>query len=76
MLQDGEIRRLAENRTLRLDLHVVAATNRALEAESAAGRFRKDLHYRLNVLALTAPPLRDRGSDVARHAVHRWRARS
>ena len=72
VLQNGEIRRLGENRTQRLDLRVVAATNRPLEAETAAGRFRKDLLYRLNVLALTAPPLRDRGPDVARLAVHCW----
>ena len=70
VLQDGEVRRLGENRTQRLDLRVVAATNRPLDAEAAAGRFRRDLLYRLNVLAVTAPPLRDRGHDVARLADH------
>ena len=73
VLQDGEIRRLGENRTQRLDLRVVAATNRPLDAEAAEGRFRKDLLYRLNVLALTAPALRDRGPDVARLTVHYWK---
>ncbi len=73
VLQDGEIRRLGENRTQRLDLRVVAATNRPLDAEAAAGRFRRDLLYRLSVLAVTAPPLRDRGADVARLADHCWK---
>ena len=53
VLQDGEIRRLGENRTQRLDLWVVAATNRPLDAEAATGRFRRDLLYRLKVLRLT-----------------------
>ena len=72
VLQDGEIRRLGENRT-QLDLRVVAATNRPLDAEAAAGRFRSDLLYRLKVLRLTAPPLRDRGPDVARLTDHYWK---
>ena len=74
VLQDGEIRRLGEKRTQRLDLRVVAATNRPLEVEAAAGRFRKDLLYRLNVIGLTAPPLRLRAADVARLADHYWPA--
>ena len=73
VLQDGEIRRLGENRTQRLDLRVVAATNRPLDAEAAEGQFRKDLLYRLNVVRLTAPPLRERGPDVARLAEHCWK---
>ena len=73
VLQDGEIRRLGENRTQRLDLRVVAATNRPLDGEAAEGRFRKDLLYRLNVVRLTAPPLRERGPDVARLAEHCWK---
>ncbi len=72
VLQDGEIRRLGENRTQRLDLRIVAATNRPLDAEAAEGRFRRDLRYRLNVVGLTAP-LRERGPDVARLAEHRWK---
>ena len=62
-----------ENRTQRLDLRVVAATNRPLDAEAAEGRFRKDLLYRLNIVGLTAPPLRERGPDVARLAEHCWK---
>ena len=73
VLQDGEIRRLGENRTQRLDLRVVAATNRPLDAEAAAGRFRSDLLYRLKVLRVTAPPLRDHGPDVARLTDHYWK---
>ena len=73
VLQDGEIRRLGENRTQRLDLRVVAATNRPLDDEAAAGRFRKDLLYRLGVVELTAPPLRERGPDVARLTDHYWK---
>ena len=73
VLQDGEIRRLGENRTERLDLRVVAATNRPLDAEAAARRFRNDLLYRLEVLRLTAPPLRDRGPDGAGLTDHCWK---
>ena len=73
VLQDGEIRRLGESRTQRLDLRVVAATNRPLDAEAAAGRFRNDLLYRLNVVGLTAPPLRERGPDIGRLTVHYWK---
>ena len=71
-LQDGEIRKVGENVTRRLDLRVVAATNRTLTGEAAEGRFRRDLLYRLDVVHLHVPPLRDRGSDVARLAVHYW----
>ena len=73
VFQDGEIRRLGENRPQRLDLRVVVATNRPLDAEAAAGRFRSNLLYRLNVVGLTAPPLRDRGPDVARLTEHYWK---
>ena len=73
VLRDGEVRRLDENPIQRLDLRVVAGTNRPLEAEVAAGRFRSDLLYRLKVLRLTAPPLRDRGADIARLTVHCWK---
>ena len=51
----------------------MAATNRPLVAEATAGRFRKDLLYRLNVIGLTAPPLRDHGPDIARLTVHYWK---
>ena len=71
-LQDGEIRKVGENVTRRLDLRVVAATNRTLTGEAAEGRFRRDLLYRLDVVHLEVPPLRDRGSDIARLAAHYW----
>lgn len=71
-LQDGEIRKVGENVTRRLDLRVVAATNRTLAGDPAEGRFRRDLLYRLDVVHLQVPPLRDRGSDVAKLAVHYW----
>ena len=73
VLLDGENRRRGENLTQRPDLRVVAATNRPLDAEAAEGRFRKDLLYRLNVVGPTAPPLRERGPDVARLAEHCWK---
>ena len=71
-LQDGEIRKVGENVTRRLDLRVVAATNRPLAGEAAEGRFRRDLLYRLDVVHLQVPPLRVRGADVARLATHYW----
>ena len=71
-LQDGEIRKVGENVSRRLDLRVVAATNRTLAGEAAEGRFRRDLLYRLDVVHLQVPPLRDRGSDIAKLAVHYW----
>ena len=63
VLQEGEFEPLG-GRTTRADVRVVAATNRDLTAEVAAGRFREDLYYRLNVIAITCPPLRARASDV------------
>jgi len=63
-LQDGELRRIGERRPRRLDVRVLAATHRDLEAEAREGRFREDLFYRLHVLALGVPPLRERGDDV------------
>ena len=71
-LQDGEIRKVGENVTRRLDLRVVAATNRTLAGEAAEGRFRRDLLYRLDVVHLHVPPLRARGSDIGRLATHYW----
>ena len=63
-LQDHIIERVGGRDSLRLDVRVVAATNRDLQAGIAAGRFREDLYYRLSVLTIQVPPLRDRGDDV------------
>ncbi len=63
-LQEGEIEPLGSSRTIRIDARVIAATNKNLEEEIADGRFRQDLYYRLNVVHLAVPPLRDRREDV------------
>jgi PAS domain S-box-containing protein len=65
VLQDGEFEPLGSARTRKVDVRVVAATNRDLEAMAREGKFREDLFYRLNVFPLRVPPLRERGSDVA-----------
>ncbi len=64
VLEQREVTRVGGNRTVAVDARVVAATNRDLEAEVAAGRFRQDLLYRINAHLLRVPPLRDRLSDV------------
>jgi formate hydrogenlyase transcriptional activator len=65
ILQQGEFERLGSPRTIRVDVRVIAATNRNLIDEVREGRFRRDLYYRLNVFPVTMPPLRERRSDVA-----------
>jgi len=64
VLQDETIRRLGDSRDLKVDVRIVAATHRDLTAEVKAGRFREDLYYRLNVLPIVVPPLRDRRDDI------------
>jgi DNA-binding NtrC family response regulator len=63
-LQQGEIRRVGSNHTQRVDVRVIAASNRNVEEEVDAGRFRKDLFYRLNAVSIRLPPLRERPEDI------------
>ena len=74
VLQEGEIERVGGNDVLKVDVRVVAASNKALPAEVEAGRFRADLYDRLNVLPLRVPPLRERSEDVPLLAAHFLRA--
>ncbi|NBR05943.1 MAG: sigma-54-dependent Fis family transcriptional regulator [Planctomycetes bacterium] len=77
VLQENEFERVGESKTIKVDCRVVAATNQFLEDEIEAGRFRDDLYYRLNVVPVYLPPLRERADDIpalakffiARHAI-------
>ncbi|MFN0099425.1 MAG: sigma-54-dependent transcriptional regulator [Gemmatimonadaceae bacterium] len=63
-LQEGEVTRIGGQKTRKVDVRVIAATNKRLEEEIAAGRFREDLFYRLNVVPIVVPPLRERREDI------------
>jgi len=72
VVQQGEIRRVGESFARRVDVRVVTATNRAMGDEVAGGRFRQDLLYRLDVLRISLPPLRERPADIPGLAQHFW----
>lgn len=69
-LQQSEIRRVGSNRTQKVDVRVIAATNRDIEVEVEHGRFRQDLMYRLNAVTIQLPPLRERVEDIPLLAAH------
>ena len=72
VIQEGEVRRVGENAARRVDVQLIAATNRRLAEEAAAGRFRQDLLFRLAVVCLQVPALRDRPGDLEQLIRHFW----
>jgi DNA-binding NtrC family response regulator len=72
-IQQQEIRRVGESFSRKIDVRIVAAANRDMRAEAAAGRFRQDLLYRLDVIRIQIPPLRDRSDDIPLLAEHCWK---
>jgi len=69
-LQSGEFERVGSSKTIKADIRLICATNKNLQAEVSAGHFREDLYYRINVILLRTPPLRDRKGDVELLAQH------
>ena len=76
VLQDGEVRAVGAAKSHRVDVRVISASNRKLDTEVSAGRFREDLFYRLNVVGLSLPPLSERREDIALLANHFMRSLS
>ncbi len=79
VLEEGEFQRIGGMETLKVDVRVIAATNRILSQEVEAGRFRQDLFYRLNVFTIEIPPLRDRRDDIpllAEHFLRKYSAKN
>jgi two-component system, NtrC family, response regulator AtoC len=72
VLQDGEVRRVGENLPRKVDPRVIAATNRQLDQETESGRFRADLKFRLDVVRISVPPLRERTTDIPQLVAHFW----
>ena len=64
VVQSGEIRRVGDNKAINVDTRIIAATNRDLATEAKSGKFREDLYFRLNVITLSLPPLRERREDI------------